>query len=364
MTARPASNGMARSDLGECQWPVHAGGCSGGRIRCESFRRRGRRVSRRVTLEVRDRGVLSAMLRQADSGSVVVAVIGRRHGWRHGRWPLRNLDGPWLALSAGSGRRRWGRHDADAGADCDGGSHGRASVSSDGWRWRDSMAASSVTVAKVEPAAPAAHVRSYFPEALYINPEIITDQNGAASITIPLADSITTWRMAMMASTTHGALGSGVSSLKVFQDFFVDLDLPVTLTQGDRVSIPVAVYNYSAARGDVRLELKKEDWFALVEDNAGKTRGGGCRDSVGASQFTHRGAAHRKVQADAGRAHERRQQSGGHRGARDRSGAQRPRAERGVQRAPGNRRRARSEFSAGGHCRTPARCSCGCIPAR
>ena len=68
----------------------------------------------------------------------------------------------------------------------------------------------------------------------------ITDQNGLASISIPIADSITTWRMAMLASTTHGALGSGTASLKVFQDFFVDLDLPVTLTQGDRVEIPVA----------------------------------------------------------------------------------------------------------------------------
>src|SRR5262249_23757539 len=92
---------------------------------------------------------------------------------------------------------------------------------------------------------PAARVRSYFPEALYINPEIITDRNGNASISIPMADSITTWRMAMLASTTRGALGSATSSIKVFQDFFADLDLPVTLTQGDRVSIPVAVYNYS-----------------------------------------------------------------------------------------------------------------------
>src|SRR5208283_3968999 len=100
-------------------------------------------------------------------------------------------------------------------------------------------------------AAPAAHVRSYFPEALYINPEIITDKDGRATITIPIADSITTWRMAMIASTEHGALGTSTSSLKVFQDFFVDLDLPVTLTQGDRVSIPVAIYNYSGSPGDV-----------------------------------------------------------------------------------------------------------------
>ena len=42
------------------------------------------------------------------------------------------------------------------------------------------------------------HIRSYFPEALYINPEIITDRKGRASIVIPMADSITTWRMAMI----------------------------------------------------------------------------------------------------------------------------------------------------------------------
>jgi len=109
-------------------------------------------------------------------------------------------------------------------------------------------------------------VRSYFPEALYINPEIITDKDGFASISVPLADSITTWRMAMLASTASGALGSSTSSLMVFQDFFADIDLPVTLTQGDRVSIPVAVYNYSGGGGDVSLRLQGEDWYSLVED--------------------------------------------------------------------------------------------------
>ena len=129
------------------------------------------------------------------------------------------------------------------------------------------------------------HVRSYFPEALYINPEIITDKDGQASISIPMADSITTWRMAMLASTTQGALGSGTSSLKVFQDFFVDLDLPVTLTQGDRVSIPVAIYNYSGARGDVSLQLQSDDWFSLVEDVPAKNLGVDS-GQVGGSQFT------------------------------------------------------------------------------
>jgi hypothetical protein len=133
------------------------------------------------------------------------------------------------------------------------------------------------------PDAP--HVRSYFPEALYINPELITDGQGNAALTIPLADSITTWRMAMLASTQSGALGSGDASLKVFQDFFVDLDLPVTLTQGDRVSIPVAVYNYSGKQGEVNLKLQPEEWFELDNDTEKKSV---TVDSgrVGGAQFT------------------------------------------------------------------------------
>ncbi|MGB7330705.1 MAG: alpha-2-macroglobulin family protein, partial [Terriglobales bacterium] len=133
-------------------------------------------------------------------------------------------------------------------------------------------------------AAPGGHVRSYFPEALYINPEILTNGDGRASITIPLADSITTWHMAMLASTQAGAIGTGSSELKVFQDFFVDLDLPVTLTQGDTVSIPVAVYNYARQGGDVDLKLEPENWFSLESaDQQTVSVGVG---QVGAAHFT------------------------------------------------------------------------------
>src|SRR5260370_30869940 len=134
-------------------------------------------------------------------------------------------------------------------------------------------------------ATPESHVRSWFPEALYVAPEIITDGLGRATVTIPIADNITTWRMAMLASTKQGALGNGTSSLKVFQDFFTELDLPVTLTQGDQVSIPVAVYNYSGSRGQVHLQLAPDDWFSLSGDESGKTL---AVDSgrVGAAQYT------------------------------------------------------------------------------
>lgn len=139
-------------------------------------------------------------------------------------------------------------------------------------------------VAANSPNSSRNHIRSYFPEALYINPEILTDGDGKASIEIPLADSITTWRMAMFASTRSGALGTGTSDIKVFQDFFVDLDLPVTLTQGDKVSIPVAVYNYQDHSGDVTLNLEPEDWFSL--DGTDKQTLSVAAGQIAAAQFT------------------------------------------------------------------------------
>ncbi|MDO8588881.1 MAG: alpha-2-macroglobulin family protein [Armatimonadota bacterium] len=111
--------------------------------------------------------------------------------------------------------------------------------------------------------APEVRVRQYFPETLYFNPSVITDENGKASIGLTMADSITTWRLTAMASSLGGLLGSTTAPLRVFQDFFIDIDLPVALTQNDEVSIPIAVYNYLPGSQKVRLVLDTEPWFEL-----------------------------------------------------------------------------------------------------
>src|SRR5262249_4650285 len=104
-------------------------------------------------------------------------------------------------------------------------------------------------------------VREQFPETLLWRPELITDDNGHASLDIDLADSITTWRLSASAVSGDGRLGAAQSSIRVFQPFFVDLNLPVALTRGDEVSVPVVVYNYLAKPQSVELKLDKNDWF-------------------------------------------------------------------------------------------------------
>lgn len=114
------------------------------------------------------------------------------------------------------------------------------------------------------PAKESVRIREYFPETLFFEPALITDGNGRATLTVPMADSITTWRLAALANSAIGQLGSTTKGLRCFQDFFIDIDLPVALTQNDQVSIPVAVYNYLPTDQKVRIELTKADWFKLT----------------------------------------------------------------------------------------------------
>jgi hypothetical protein len=109
-------------------------------------------------------------------------------------------------------------------------------------------------------------VRDYFPETMLWQPALITDDDGVADLAVNFADSITTWRLSASASSRHGGLGGGTTPLKVFQEFFVDIDLPVDLTQGDELAFPVAVYNYLNTPQTVKIELKKGDWFQLLGD--------------------------------------------------------------------------------------------------
>lgn len=107
-------------------------------------------------------------------------------------------------------------------------------------------------------------VRRDFPETLYVNPALITGGDGSASITVPMADSITTWRVSSLAHTAGGRLGGGLSGVKVFQDFFVDLSLPATLTRGDEVTFPVAVYNYLDVEQTVTVTLQPTEGVTLL----------------------------------------------------------------------------------------------------
>lgn len=113
-------------------------------------------------------------------------------------------------------------------------------------------------------------LREYFPETLLWRPELITDDRGRAHLDLDLADSITSWRLTASAVSADGRLGAAQTPLKVFQPFFVDLNLPVAFTRGDEVSVPVVVYNYLDKPQTVELALAEAPWFERLGERTQK----------------------------------------------------------------------------------------------
>ncbi|MBI1299599.1 hypothetical protein GC175_32135 [bacterium] len=109
-------------------------------------------------------------------------------------------------------------------------------------------------------------LRQFFPETLFWLPEVVTDQEGRAQLTVPVADTITTWRVSIVASDKDGNLGSAQTGLRVFQDFFVEPNLPRFLTVGDEVSVPVSLFNYLDEPQTIQIAVDAADWFEFTGD--------------------------------------------------------------------------------------------------
>jgi hypothetical protein len=107
-------------------------------------------------------------------------------------------------------------------------------------------------------------LRQYFPETLLWLPEVITDKQGHAHLSFPMADNITAWKMSVIASTESGQIGVAEKELRTFQPLFLEHDPPKILTEGDRINLPVVIRNYSAKSQTLETELKGESWFSAL----------------------------------------------------------------------------------------------------
>lgn len=107
-------------------------------------------------------------------------------------------------------------------------------------------------------------LREYFPETLVWQPALETDANGHAQLRFKVADSITTWKMAVVGSTEEGELAYAEKEFRAFQPFFVEHDPPRFLTEGDEIQLPVVLRNYLDKAQQVETEIRPETWFALT----------------------------------------------------------------------------------------------------
>src|SRR5262249_15478128 len=102
-----------------------------------------------------------------------------------------------------------------------------------------------------------------FPETLYWQPALETEADGSAQLNLRLADTLTTWKLAAVASTTDGQVAIAERELVAFQPFFVENDPPPALTVGDAIDLPALVRNYGGDRLRVTVGAKAGDGLRI-----------------------------------------------------------------------------------------------------
>ncbi|RKG84230.1 A-macroglobulin complement component [Corallococcus sp. CA049B] len=99
-----------------------------------------------------------------------------------------------------------------------------------------------------------------FAETLYWNAGVRTDaRTGEARVSFAMSDSVTTFKAFAGAVGGDGALGSAVAELESVQPFYAEPKLPLEVTSGDVVRLPVALVNGTEARlsgAGVKVDLK------------------------------------------------------------------------------------------------------------
>ncbi len=110
----------------------------------------------------------------------------------------------------------------------------------------------------------ASDVRQDFAETLYWQPMLITDSTGKATIRFDLSDSVTTFRVNVDGHTSEGRIGSGGGEVTSRLPFQIEPKLPLEVTTGDRIDLPIAVIN--ATEGDLAVGLSLSTDQAIKSD--------------------------------------------------------------------------------------------------
>ncbi len=128
-------------------------------------------------------------------------------------------------------------------------------------------------------------VRQFFPET-WIWDETVTDEGGKATLDVEAPDSITTWDLRAVAVSPDKGLGISESSLRVFQPFFLQADLPYSSIRGEEFPVKIALYNYLDTEQKIQVDLESGGWFDRLGDSSITVTV--APNDVGSAEFTIR----------------------------------------------------------------------------
>lgn len=108
-----------------------------------------------------------------------------------------------------------------------------------------------------------AKVRKDFRPVAYFNPTLLTDSGGKASVTFEFPDSMTTYRVYVVACDAGSRFASAEKAALVVKDFYLEPGLPSFLINGDTFRSQVSAFNKTDRSGPMSLETKANENLTL-----------------------------------------------------------------------------------------------------
>ena len=103
--------------------------------------------------------------------------------------------------------------------------------------------------------------RTDFAEVLYWNHLLATDDQGRAQIAFDTSDSVTTFTIGIEAHDARGALAAAAAPIRNRIPFYLEPKLPVELSAGDVLRLPVVIANDTGEPMDVTVDASVEGAF-------------------------------------------------------------------------------------------------------
>jgi hypothetical protein len=98
--------------------------------------------------------------------------------------------------------------------------------------------------------------RELFDTLLFWKARVLLDEKGEAAVEIPLGDSLTSFRIAAIASDDDGLFGTGEMSISTSQDLMVLPGIPPLIREGDVFKAGFTVRNASNRKMDVEVRAR------------------------------------------------------------------------------------------------------------
>ena len=107
-------------------------------------------------------------------------------------------------------------------------------------------------------------VRKAFPDTAFWAPDVKTDAQGHAKVTMTFPDSLTTWRATVRAVTSDSKAGSQINRVIVRKNVIVRMGTPRFMRKGDEITIPVIAHNYLDSAKQMQLQLEVQGLDAVA----------------------------------------------------------------------------------------------------